>query len=41
MINQTIFFACKWLWFGIVESYAIKQFMRLTDTQLAEVICSH
>jgi len=30
-INQTIFFTCEWLWFGILESYAIKRFMPLTD----------
>jgi len=30
---------CEWLWFGILESYAIKWFMRLTGIQLAEVIC--
>jgi len=39
-INRTIFFMCKWLWFGILESYAMKRFMRLTDMQLAEVVFS-
>ena len=30
---------CEWLLFGILESYAVKWFMRLTGMQLAEVIC--
>jgi len=38
-INRTIFFTCEWIWFGILESYAIKRFMRLTGMQLAEVVC--
>ena len=39
-INRTIFFTCEWIWFGILQSYAIKRFMRLTGMQLAEVVCS-
>jgi len=30
---------CEWLWFGILQSYAIKRLMRLTSMQLAEVVC--
>jgi len=34
-INRTIFFTFEWLWFRILESYAmIKQFMRSTGMQL-------
>jgi len=40
-INQTIFFMCEWLWFGILESYAIKWFMRLSSIQLAQVVCTN
>jgi len=39
-IKRTIFYTCEWLWFGILEPYAIKRFMRLTGMQLAEVVCS-
>jgi len=35
-----ILFMCEWLWFGILESYAIKQFMCLTSMQLDEVVCN-
>jgi len=34
-INQIIFFMYEWFW--IPESYAIKQFMCLTDIQLTRV----
>jgi len=36
-INWTIFFMCEWFWFGIPESYVIKQFMRLTNMHVAEL----
>jgi len=39
MWNQIIFVTCEWLWFEILESYAIKQFMRLTGMHLAETVC--
>jgi len=38
-INRTILFTCEWLWFGILESYAIKRCMHLTGMQLTEVVC--
>jgi len=41
VINRTIFFACEWLWFGILEPYAMKRFMHLTSMQLAEIIRSY
>jgi len=34
-----LFFTCEWIWFGILESYAIKRFMRLTGMPLAEDVC--
>ena len=37
-INRTIFFTCEWVWFGILQSYAIKRFMRLTGMQLADFV---
>jgi len=40
-INWTIFFTCEWLWFGILESYAIKWFMRLIGMQRAEAVCTN
>jgi len=30
VIIWTIFFTWEWLWFGVPESYAKKQFMHLT-----------
>jgi len=39
-INQTIFFSYEWCWFGIPESYSVKQCMRLANMQLSRVICN-
>jgi len=38
-INRTIFLYLQF-WFGILESYAIKQFMCLIDMKLVEVVCN-
>ena len=36
-INRSIFFISEWEWFGIMQCYAIKRFMPLTDFDCSNV----
>jgi len=38
-INRWIFFTSEWEWFGIMQCYAIKRFMPLTNIRLTDFVC--